>query len=66
MVLVSKHGQRYACELPWQPESDEGGRVKEGGHPDTNVTTLLLPLKDRPCLIKVAYNTIEQDTAVAL
>ena len=51
MTLVSKHGQRYACELPWDPSGEED-IVEEEGHSDVNITALLLPLKEL-CLIKV-------------
>ncbi len=58
-MLVSRHGQRYACKLPWQPSPSDEHTVEEQQQPDMNITALLLPLQDRPCPIKVHHLDIQ-------
>ena len=55
MPVLSKHGQLYSCSLP-PPLSDdeedgEGGSLSSEKLP--NISTLLKPLSESECLIKV-------------
>ena len=64
MPVVSKHGQLYSCSLPSLAHITEMKETETESSVDTlpNITTLLKPLADQDCLIKVythcIYNNI--------
>ena len=51
VTMVNKSGQKYRCSLPEVPERDAGeAREEEEAAPD--VSSLLAPLEDGPCMFK--------------
>ena len=65
VAMLSKHGQRYSCQLPSLAREDEAEEEdKLLAHKLPNVSALLQPLSERPCLIKVCQLWAQQWTHV--
>ena len=57
MVLLSKYGQKYLCQLPKDVPVDVGSNSSDSGNETKatsfNASALLYPLTKRPCLTRV-------------
>ena len=59
MPVLSKHGQLYSCSLPVELTENEEDGDEQRFHSETlpNISTLLKPLSEQECLIKVQIYT---------
>ena len=55
MPVLSKHGQLYSCSLPVELTENEKEGEEQRFHSEAlpNISTLLKPLSEQECLIKV-------------